>query len=135
MASINPRSTATTSLATCCPRRMPTATPPGSNTIPWGIAPNGFCLAASSKRTVTTPRGTISYSYDEAGNLAHLETTNGTKHVYEYDELNRLAAAIDLRLDPRFDPTVNTSTTIYTYDATGTLQAVGLPTGANIGFI
>jgi len=55
-----------------------------------------------------TPEGTLSYTYDAAGNLASIafSNANGASMSYSYDLLNRLSSVTDSRL----------GTTTYTYD-------------------
>ena len=47
--------------------------------------------------TKATPEGTLSYTYDAAGNLASMtsRTRNGVSVSYSYDGLNRLSTVVD----------------------------------------
>lgn len=73
----------------------------------------------SSKQT---PFGTLNYTYDEAGNIETLRSSNsnGVSVDYDYDELNRLSSVKDNRLS-------GNQTTGYTYDAVGNLQSYTYP--------
>ncbi len=64
--------------------------------------------------TRTTPQGTLSYTYNEYGNLGTVQssTANGTRVNYYYDVLNRPTNIVD-----RFG-----NSTFYAYDAAGNLQ-------------
>ena len=66
-----------------------------------------------------TPFGTLSYTYDEAGNVQTVGSSNvnGTSINYSYDSLNRLASVKDNNL-----PSLNGGVTNYNYDAVGNLQ-------------
>lgn len=70
-----------------------------------------------------TPVGTLSYTYDAAGNLLTIRSTNlgGTSVNYAYDALNRLATVTDNRLAA--------GTTGYTYDTVGNLGGYAYPNG------
>jgi RHS repeat-associated protein len=76
-----------------------------------------------------TPEGTLSYTYDAAGHVASIisSNTNGASMAYTYDSLNRLGTVVDSRLGTTtyaYDPANNVTTatypngfqTIYTYD-------------------
>ena len=67
-----------------------------------------------------TPAGTLSYTYDAAGHVATIASSNpnGASVAYTWDDLNRLSAVTDNRLN---------GTTAYTYDAAGNLATVHLP--------
>src|SRR5260221_13325742 len=58
-----------------------------------------------------TPLGTLTYSYDENGNVMHIASSNpnGTDVVYDWDEINRLKAV-------HSDPADRSSKTSYGYD-------------------
>jgi YD repeat-containing protein len=68
-----------------------------------------------------TPEGTLSYTYDAAGNLASIASSNasGASMSYAYDSLNRLSSVVDSRL----------GTTTYTYDGASNLGTVTYPNG------
>jgi len=65
--------------------------------------------------TKVTPQGTLTYIYDEFGNLATIQSSssNGTLLKYFYDELNRVTNVVD-----RF-----TNNTFYAFDAIGNVQS------------
>jgi YD repeat-containing protein len=75
----------------------------------------------SSKQT---PFGTLSYTYNEAGNLQTTRSSNanGVSVDYSYDALNRLSAAKDNNLTA-----LNGGVTNYTYDTVGNLQSYQYP--------
>ena len=59
-----------------------------------------------------TPEGTLSYTYDAAGNLASITSSNanGASMSYSYDNLNQLSSVTD-----------KVGTTTYTYDGASNL--------------
>lgn len=67
-----------------------------------------------------TPEGTLSYSYDAAGNVLAMRSShsNGVAVSYGYDALNRLSTVTD-----------NTGTTAYGYDANGNMTGYTYPNG------
>ena len=67
-----------------------------------------------------TPEGTLSYSYDAAGNLASIASSNanGASMSYSYDNLNRLQSVTD-RL----------GTTTYSYDGASNVGTMTYPNG------
>ena len=71
-----------------------------------------------------TPEGTLSYTYDAAGNLASMSSNhaNGVSVSYDYDDLNRLTSVADARLS-------GTGTTSYTYDSANNVGTVTYPNG------
>ncbi len=75
--------------------------------------------------TKATPQGTLSYTYDAAGNVASMisSNANGISVAYQYDELNRLVKVID-----------GSNTTIYTYDAASNLATAKYPNGQQSTF-
>lgn len=68
--------------------------------------------------TKATPFGTLTYSYDAAGNALSLKSSNagGASMTYAYDALNRLASFTD-----------PSGTTTYSYDAVGNLAGYSYP--------
>ena len=63
--------------------------------------------------TKQTPQGTLTYAYDNAGNLKSVVSSNasGVSVTYDYDELNRLKTATDA-----------SGSTQYQYDPVGNLD-------------
>ena len=57
-------------------------------------------------------QGTLSYTYDAAGNVASIKSSNanGVWASYTYDEMGRLGTVVDNRLQGQ-------QTTTYSYDA------------------
>jgi YD repeat-containing protein len=76
-----------------------------------------------------TPEGTLSYTYDAAGNLATMTSsnTNGASVAYTYDDLNRLSTVVDNRLTGQ-------NATTYTYDAASNLATATYPNGLQATF-
>jgi RHS repeat-associated protein len=73
-----------------------------------------------------TPEGTLSYSYDTAGNLATiaLSNANGASVSYSYDALNRLSTVADNRL----------GSTTYAYDTASNVATATYPNGVQTAF-
>lgn len=73
-----------------------------------------------------TPFGTLSYTYDDSGNLLTTRSSNanGTSVDYNYDPLNRLATVKDNNL-----LTLNGGSTSYSYDPVGNLKSYLYPNG------
>ena len=69
---------------------------------------------------------TLSYTYDAAGNLASMASSNanGESVSYTYDSLNRLATVVDSRL----------GTTSYSYDPASNLATVTYPNSVQTTF-
>ncbi len=78
-----------------------------------------------------TPFGTLSYTYNEAGNLAttRSSTPHGPSVDYSYDALNRLETVKDNNL-----LALNGGVTNYTYDSVGNLQGYSYPNGVNSSY-
>ncbi len=76
-----------------------------------------------------TPEGTLSYTYDAAGNLASMTSSNahGVSVSYQYDSLNRLTAVEDSDL-------AGSNTTSYTYDSANNVGTVAYPNGVTSQF-
>jgi RHS repeat-associated protein len=76
-----------------------------------------------------TPQGTLTYTYDPAGNLASMTSSNanGVSVGYTYDSLNRLATVVDNRL-------VGQNATTYSYDPASNLATVTYPNGLQSTF-
>ena len=79
--------------------------------------------------TKAAPAGTLSYSYDGAGNLASMSSNhvNGVLVAYAYDDLNRLSTVVDNRLH-------GNQTTTYTYDPASNVATVAYPNGLTSTF-
>jgi RHS repeat-associated protein len=77
-----------------------------------------------------TPEGTLSYTYDLAGNVASMASSNpnGISVAYTYDQLNRLATVVDNHLPS------GQNTTIYSYDPASNLATVTYPNGVQSSF-
>jgi RHS repeat-associated protein len=75
-----------------------------------------------------TPEGTLGYSYDFAGNLLTIQSSNtgGASVTYGYDALNRLSKVTDNRL--------GSIVTTYSYDKVGNLSGYLYPNGVQTGF-
>jgi RHS repeat-associated protein len=76
-----------------------------------------------------TPEGTLSYTYDAAGNVTSVTSSNanGVWVSYTYDELGRLSTVVDNRLQ-------GNQTTTYTYDPVSNLATVTNPNGLQATF-
>jgi RHS repeat-associated protein len=72
-----------------------------------------------------TPFGTVNYSYDAAGNLHTLGSSNagGASMTYTYDPLNRLSSVADAA-----------GITTYTYDKVGNLAGYAYPNGVSTAY-
>jgi YD repeat-containing protein len=81
-------------------------------------------------KTKATPQGTLTYTYDAAGNVASMASNNanGASVAYTYDNLNRLATVVDNRL------LVGQNTTQYIYDPASNLATVTYPNGLTSNF-
>jgi RHS repeat-associated protein len=81
-------------------------------------------------QTKQTPQGTLTYTYDPAGNVASMQSsnTNGVSVEYTYDSLNRLETVVDNRLS------VGQQTTTYSYDPASNLATVTYPNGLQSTF-
>ena len=76
-----------------------------------------------------TPEGTLSYTYDAAGNLQSMQSNhvNGVSVTYGYDSLNRLGSVTDARL-------TGSGMTNYTYDNANNVGSVTYPNGVAAQF-
>jgi RHS repeat-associated protein len=70
-----------------------------------------------------TPAGTLSYTYDAAGHVASISSsnTNGASMSYTYDNLGRLSTVVDSRL------AAGHNTTTYSYDDAYNVATVTYP--------
>jgi YD repeat-containing protein len=78
-----------------------------------------------------TPFGTLSYTYDNAGDVLTLASsnTNGVSLTYTCDKLNRLATVTDNRL---LAQGAASGVTTYNYDNVGNLQNLCTPTASRM---
>lgn len=78
-----------------------------------------------------TPFGTLSYTYDEDGNLLTTRSSNanGASLDYSYDTINRLATVKDNQL-----LVLNGGVTSYAYDTVGNLQSSSYPNGVTSSY-
>jgi len=76
-----------------------------------------------------TPEGTLSYTYDAAGNLESMSSNHahGVSVSYSYDDLNRLTAVVDGNLN-------GSNTTSYTYDSANNIATATYPNGLQTTF-
>jgi RHS repeat-associated protein len=81
------------------------------------------------RNTPPTPEGTLSYTYDAAGHVASIVSSNanGASVSYTYDELNRLSTVVDGRLE-------GNSTTTYAYDTASNVTTATYPNGLQSTF-
>jgi len=72
-----------------------------------------------------TPFGTLSYTYDAAGDVLSITSSNthGIADVYAYDALNRLSTVTDA-----------SGATTYSYDAVGNLSGFAYPSGVQTSY-
>ncbi len=78
-----------------------------------------------------TPFGTLSYTYNNAGSLHTVRSSNtsGVSVDYTYDELNRLKTVTDNRL-----AALNGGVTTYNYNAVGSLDNYQYPNGVTTSY-
>jgi RHS repeat-associated protein len=78
--------------------------------------------------TKQTPQGTLTHTYDRAGNLTSTSSSNaeGVSVAYTYDDLHRLATVVDQRS--------GASANVYTYDAVGNLKSDLRPNGVQADY-
>lgn len=82
-----------------------------------------------------SPQGTLAYTYDATGNLASVTSphTNGLAVRYSYDALNRLSSVTDNVAGSGNRPALGT--TIYNYNAVGSLTGYVYPNGVRTAYI
>jgi RHS repeat-associated protein len=80
--------------------------------------------------TKATPEGTLNYTFDAAGHVATIASsnTNGASVSYTYDDLNRLSTVVDNRLSS------GANTTTYAYDPANNLATATYPNGLQAAF-
>jgi RHS repeat-associated protein len=76
-----------------------------------------------------TPEGTLSYTYDAAGNLESMSSnhTHGVSATYGYDDLSRLTSVVDGNLS-------GSNTTSYAYDNASNVGTVTYPNNIQMQF-
>ena len=79
------------------------------------------------------PFGTLNYTYDSAGDVLTIASSNthGASLTYTYDTLNRLATVTDHRL---LAQGATSGLTTYNYDAVGNLQNFVYPNGVTSAY-
>jgi YD repeat-containing protein len=84
----------------------------------------------TTQSSKATPEGTLSYTYDAAGNPASTTSSNanGVSVGYTYDSLNRLSTVADSRTAG------GSSTTSYTYDPASNLATATYQNGLQSTF-
>ena len=77
-----------------------------------------------------TPEGTLTYTYDAAGNLESMASSNanGASVAYAWDQDNRLSSVVDSRLP------AGQNATVYSYDPASNLATVSYPNGLQSTF-
>src|SRR3989441_359244 len=82
------------------------------------------------RQSQQTPQGTLTYAYDDGGNLlmTRSSNTNGASVDYTYDAMNRLASVKDNALP------AGANTTTYAYDDVGNLQNYRYPNGVTTSY-
>ena len=78
----------------------------------------------------TAQQGTLHYTYDAAGHVASISSSNtgGVSVNYTYDSLDRLSTVVDNRLQS------GQNTTTYTYDPASNVATVSYPNGLQSTF-
>ena len=80
-----------------------------------------------------TPFGTLSYTYDNSGDVATIASsnTNGASLTYTYDALNRLSTVTDNQLVAQGS---TSGVTNYSYDPVGNLSGYTYPNGVQTSY-
>ena len=101
--------------------RLLTRTTPGEAPVSFTYTPTGKYLTSTAGdgtvnydaldrlTTKATPEGTLSYTYDAAGHVASIASSNsnGASVAYAYDDLNRLSTVVDNRLHGNLGSTLH----------------------------
>jgi RHS repeat-associated protein/uncharacterized repeat protein (TIGR01451 family) len=82
-------------------------------------------------KSKATPFGTVSYTYDDAGNMETMASSNvgGASITYGYDPVNRLASVTDA-----LGAGGALETTTYSYDPVGNLAGYSYPNGVSTSY-
>jgi YD repeat-containing protein len=79
--------------------------------------------------TKATPEGTLNYTWDAAGDLASMTSSDGNVSVsYTWDNLNRLSTVTDNKLG------MSSNVTTYSYDEANNLVTANMPNGQQSTF-
>ena len=121
--------------------RLLTRSTPGEATVSFAYTATGkYLTSAVGSYTTTysydsldrltakaTPAGTLNYTYDAAGHVETIASSNanGASVSYTYDDLNRLSTVVDNR---------NGGTTAYTYDPASNVATATYPNGLQSTF-
>ena len=94
-----------------------------------GITTYGYDPQTDRLVAKQTPFGTLSYTYDSAGDVLSIKSSNrnGASTTYTYDKLNRLSSAGAPAGGPN-------QPTTYSYDAVGNLSGSAYPNGITAGY-
>jgi RHS repeat-associated protein len=119
--------------------RLLTRATPGETTVSFTYTATGkYATSTDASGTTTysydsmdrlvtkaTPQGTLNYTFDAAGHVATIASsnTNGASVSYTYDDLDRLSTVVDNRLPS------GQNTTTYAYDPASNLATATLPNG------
>ncbi|MGO8758498.1 MAG: RHS repeat-associated core domain-containing protein, partial [Terracidiphilus sp.] len=123
--------------------RLLSRSTPGETTVSFTYTQTGqYATSSDASGTTTyaydnmdrivakaTPEGTLNYTYDAAGHVASISSsnTNGASMSYTYDDLNRLSTVVDNRLS-------GSNTTTYSYDNASNVGTVTYPNGVQSTF-
>ena len=142
LASVTHFNGATTTYTYDALNRLLTRTTPGEAPVSFTYTPTGqYASSTDASGTTTytydsmdritskaTPEGTLNYTYDAAGHVASIASSNpnGASMAYTYDDLGRLATVTDNRTG---------GVTSYTYDNASNVATVSDPNGVRSSFI
>jgi RHS repeat-associated protein len=123
--------------------RLITRATPGEATVSFTYTPTGKYLTSTAGdgtvnygydsldrlTTKATPQGTLSYTFDAAGHVETITSSNpnGVSVGYSYDDLNRLSTVVDNRLS-------GNNTTTYNYDNASNVATVAYSNGLQSSF-